>query len=155
VNRKIWALLVVLLAACPSDVYAGNETSVVTSPSPTTYGGRLNHFDRPPAYKSNSQPDPYLADLQRRIKRAWFPPKGNESKRIVVLFKIHHDGSLSNLRIEHSSGVQVADLAALTAVKNAAPFRPLFPEKKDIEGVEFTFDYNVFNGGGHATFHSF
>src|SRR5262249_40091037 len=30
----------------------------------------------------------YLADMQRRIKRAWFPPKGNESKRISLKFKI-------------------------------------------------------------------
>ena len=68
---------------------------------------------------------PYMADLQRRIKRAWFPPKGNESKRVVVQFKVHRGGELSNLRIDHSSGVAVADQAALKAVENAAPFRPL------------------------------
>ena len=27
---------------------------------------------------------PYMLDLQRRIKRAWFPPKGDESKKVVV-----------------------------------------------------------------------
>ena len=43
---------------------------------------------------------PYMADLQRRIKRAWFPPKGNESKRVVVLFKVHKQGELSNLRLQ-------------------------------------------------------
>ncbi len=47
---------------------------------------------------------PYMADLQRRIKRAWFPPKGNESKRVVVIFKVHRGGELSNLRLDHSSG---------------------------------------------------
>ena len=46
---------------------------------------------------------PYMTDLQRRIKRAWFPPKGNESKRVVVIFKVHKGGELSNLRLDHSS----------------------------------------------------
>jgi TonB family protein len=98
---------------------------------------------------------PYMADLQRRIKRAWFPPKGNESKRVVVVFKVHRGGELSNLRIDHSSGVAVADAAALKAVENAAPFRPLPAGASEDVDIQFTFDYNVFNGGGHGTFRSF
>ncbi|HEY9677919.1 MAG TPA: energy transducer TonB [Drouetiella sp.] len=98
---------------------------------------------------------PYMADLQRRIKRAWFPPKGNESKRVVVIFKVHRGGELSNLRLDHSSGVAVADQAALKAVENAAPFRPLPAGASDDVDIQFTFDYNVFSGGGHGTFRSF
>ncbi len=91
---------------------------------------------------------PYMADLQRRIKRAWFPPKGNESKRVVVIFKIHSHGELSNLRIDKSSGVPIADTAGLKAVQNAAPFRPLPEGAPDDIDVQFTFDYNVFGGAG-------
>jgi TonB family protein len=98
---------------------------------------------------------PYMADLQRRIKRAWFPPKGNESKRVVVIFKVHRGGELSNLRLDHSSGVAIADQAALKAVENAAPFRPLPAGASDDVDIQFTFDYNVFAGGGHGTFRSF
>jgi TonB family protein len=98
---------------------------------------------------------PYMADLQRRIKRAWFPPKGNESKRVVVLFKVHKQGELSNLRLQGSSGVAVADQAALAAVQNAAPFRPLPPGAPDDVDIQFTFDYNVFGGGGSGTFRRF
>ncbi|PWT97783.1 MAG: hypothetical protein C5B53_07560, partial [Candidatus Melainabacteria bacterium] len=98
-----------------------------------------------------AQPDvdfgPYMADLQRRIKRAWFPPKGNESKRVVVVFKIHKGGELSNLRLERTSGVAIADQAALKAVENAAPFRPLPAGASDDVDIQFTFDYNVFQGG--------
>ena len=90
---------------------------------------------------------PYMADLQRRIKRAWFPPKGNESKRVVVVFKIHKGGELSNLRLERGSGVAIADQAALKAVENAAPFRPLPAGASDDVDIQFTFDYNVFQGG--------
>lgn len=98
---------------------------------------------------------PYMADLQRRIKRQWFPPKGNESKRVKVVFKVHRDGQMSNLRMLVSSGLTIADQAALKAVENAAPFRNLPDGAPDDVDIEFTFDYNVFNGGGHGTFRSF
>jgi TonB family protein len=98
---------------------------------------------------------PYMADLQRRIKRAWFPPKGNESKRVKVVFKVHKDGQMTNLRILISSGLQIADAAALKAVENAAPFRPLPDGAPTDVDIEFTFDYNVFNGGGKGVFRQF
>ncbi|MBX9689807.1 MAG: TonB family protein [Candidatus Obscuribacterales bacterium] len=90
---------------------------------------------------------PYMADLQRRIKRAWFPPRGQESKRVVVIFKVHSQGELSDLRIDKSSGFAVADQAALQAVQNAAPFRPLPAGAPSVVDIQFTFDYNVFSGG--------
>ena len=95
---------------------------------------------------------PYLADLQRRIKRAWFPPKGYESKRVVVVFKVNKDGALSNLRLDHASGAAIADQAALKAVENAAPFRPLPRGASADVDIPFTFDYNVFSGGGSGLF---
>jgi TonB family protein len=98
---------------------------------------------------------PYMADLQRRIKRAWFPPKGSESKRVIVVFKVHKGGELSNLRLDKSSAVAVADQAGLEAVQRASPFRPLPAGASDSVGIQFTFDYNVFNGGGHGTFISY
>lgn len=98
---------------------------------------------------------PYLDELQRRIKRAWFPPKEGETKKVIVVFKIHTGGQLSHLTISRSSGMAAADQAALKAVENAAPFRTLpdgCPENVD---VQFTFDYNVYSGGGHGTFRHF
>ncbi len=90
---------------------------------------------------------PYMADLQRRIKRAWFPPRGQESRRVVVVFKVHSQGELSDLRIDKSGGTAIADQAALQAVQNAAPFRPLPPGAPSVVDIQFTFDYNVFSGG--------
>jgi TonB family protein len=110
-----------------------------------------------PSVKAQADVDfgPYMADLQRRIKRQWFPPKGNESKRVVVVFKVHRDGQLSNLRLVTSSGVSIADKAALSAVENAAPFRQLPTGASDDVDIQFTFDYNVFAGGGKGTFRTF
>ncbi len=104
-----------------------------------------------PGIDAIKEPDfgPYMRELQRRIKRNWHPPRGNESKRVVLLFKVSRDGRLLRLTINKSSGVSDADDAALEAVKMSAPFRPLPPEFQgnDID-IQFTFDYNVFSVGG-------
>ncbi|CAN5951440.1 unnamed protein product [Sphagnum jensenii] len=88
-----------------------------------------------------------MADLTRRIKRAWFPPKGMESKTIVVSFKVNNNGQLSDLKLVTSTGPTEAAKAALQAVQNALPFRALPPESGDDIDVQFRFDYNLFSGG--------
>ncbi len=101
-----------------------------------------------PGIDALREPDfgPYMRELQRRIKMNWDPPKGNESKRVVLLFKIAKDGRLLSCRVNKSSGLPSADQAALKAVELTAPFRPL---PGDFKGqsidIQFTFDYNVFN----------
>jgi TonB family protein len=91
---------------------------------------------------------PYMADLTRRIKRAWFPPKGMESKTIVVSFKVNKNGQLSDLKLVTSTGPTEAAKAALQAVQNASPFRALPQESGDDIDVQLRFDYNLFSGGG-------
>lgn len=101
-----------------------------------------------PGIDALREPDfgPYMRELQRRIKLNWDPPKGNESKRVVLLFKIARDGRLLSCKVQKSSGMPSADQAALKAVELTAPFRPL---PGDFKGqsidIQFTFDYNVFN----------
>lgn len=100
-----------------------------------------------PGIDAIREPDfgPYMRELQRRIKMNWDPPKGNESKRVVLLFKIAKDGRLLSCRVFKSSGLPNADKAAINAVHLAAPFRPLPAEYKGANiDIQFTFDYNVF-----------
>ena len=101
-----------------------------------------------PGIDAIREPDfgPYMRELQRRIKMSWDPPKGNESKRVVLLFTIAKDGRLLSCRVLKSSGAPNADKAALNAVHLAAPFKPLPPEYKNSSvDIQFTFDYNVFS----------
>lgn len=100
-----------------------------------------------PGIDAIREPDfgPYMRELQRRIKMNWEPPKGNESKRVVLLFKIAKDGKLLSVSVYKSSGLQNVDQAAINAVKVAAPFRALPPEYKGANiDIQFTFDYNVY-----------
>ena len=100
-----------------------------------------------PGIDALREPDfgPYMRELQRRIKMNWDPPKGNESKTVVLLFKIARDGRLLSCKIHKGSGLPIADQAALKAVELTAPFRPL---PADFKGqsidIQFTFDYRVF-----------
>ena len=96
-----------------------------------------------------------MADLQRRIKHAWFPPRDSESQRVVVVFKIHKGGELSDLVLARSSKLAIVDAAALKAVENAAPFSPLPAGAAENVDIQFTFDYNVFQGGGRGVFRTF
>ncbi|MBR6098967.1 TonB family protein [bacterium] len=110
------------------------------NPGPGNPNGR-------PGIDAIKDPDfgPYMRDLQRRIKMNWNPPKGNESKRVVLMFKIAKDGRLLSCSVFKSSGLQSADQAALDAVKLTAPFKPLPAEYKNSSiDIQFTFDYNVF-----------
>jgi len=118
-----------------------------------TSGGGSGNVGNPgggggaPGIDALREPDfgPYMRELQRRIKLNWDPPKGNESKTVVLLFKIAKDGRLLSCRVSKSSGLPSADQAALKAVELTAPFRPL---PADFKGqnidIQFTFDYRVF-----------
>jgi len=87
----------------------------------------------------------YMKDLQQRIRETWRPPRGNESKRVVVKFRVNREGKLEDATIKESSGEMIADQAALIAIRQTFPFKPLPPEfsREDVD-IEFTFDYNVF-----------
>ncbi len=131
---------------------SGSSTGGRFSPGST---GRSGNVGNPgpgnpkgaPGIDAVKEPDfgPYMRELQRRIKMNWEPPKGNESKRVVLLFKIARDGRLISHKVYKSSGLPAADRAAMHAVELTAPFKPLPPEYKgDSVDIQFTFDYNVF-----------
>ena len=123
----------------------GGGTGGYGNPGPGNPNGR-------PGIDAIREPDfgPYMRELQRRIKMNWDPPKGNESKRVVLLFKIAKDGRLLSCSVFKSSGLPGADKAAINAVQATAPFRPLPAEFKGSSiDIQFTFDYNVFGASGY------
>ncbi len=126
----------------------GSSSSLGRGTGGTGNAGNPGGGGGAPGIDALKEPDfgPYMRELQRRIKMNWDPPKGNESKRVVLLFKIAKDGRLLSCKVNKSSGLQSADQAALKAVELTAPFRPL---PADFRGqsidIQFTFDYNVFN----------
>ncbi|MGD9682915.1 MAG: TonB C-terminal domain-containing protein [Candidatus Obscuribacterales bacterium] len=90
---------------------------------------------------------PYMVNLQRQIKRHWFPPKGDKTRYAKAKFKIKKDGALgSTITISEFSGIKRFDDAAIEAIKSASPFEALPDGSPDFVEIEFTFNYNVFQG---------
>ena len=111
---------------------------------PAGHGKSLDNVDINPDF------GPYMAELQRRIKRNWQPPKDRDSRQVVVEFKIFKSGELGSVRLARSSGLSTNDQAAISAIRAAAPFMPLPKYSEDSVDIQFTFDYRVF--AGHASY---
>ncbi len=99
------------------------------------------------AFESDAQAQdidftPYMTEMQRRIKQAWFPPKLNEYMRTIVVFKVHKNGEVTDLKLVTSSKNKIADDIALKAVDRASPFKPLPLGAPGDVDIQFTFDYN-------------
>lgn len=97
--------------------------------------------------EDNKQPDfsPVMHEIQRRIKRNWFPPRDSASRQTVVIFKIAKDGSAFDIKVDKTSGSESGDRAAINAIKDAAPFVISRPHSDWLPiDIQFTFDYNVF-----------
>jgi TonB family protein len=89
----------------------------------------------------------YMAELQGKIKHGWYPPKGDTTLRVGVVFHLHRDGHIDGLKITDGGGKPENDGAALAAVNSAVPFAPLPDGSPESVDIQFTFDYNVFNRG--------
>jgi TonB family protein len=99
-----------------------------------------------PSYAANASPDfgPYMNYLHRVLAKAWTPPDSNGGHCVKVLFDIHRAGEISGLHIIRSCGNARYDRAALEAVSQASPFRPLPPGAPSSVSIEYTFDYHVY-----------
>lgn len=90
---------------------------------------------------------PFMEDLQRKIYRCWHPPKLTEGYKLMTFFKVNRAGEFLGIRIITPHALESVNEAAIKAVKDAAPLR--FPEgsrEKSVD-IEFSFDYNIYNGG--------
>ena len=72
----------------------------------------------------------YFARIKHQIERVWIYPydaaKRGISGDLNLTFSISKDGNLLGARLVDKSGYEILDIAALKAVKEAAPFYP-FP----------------------------
>lgn len=89
----------------------------------------------------------YFARIKHQIERVWVYPLEAAQRGIkgelTLKFKISKDGNLLGVSLVDASGHQILDDAALTAVKEAAPYYP-FPVtiKKENLSIVATFVYS-------------
>jgi TonB family protein len=82
----------------------------------------------------------YIQGMQRRIGTNWFRPQVAAGTTTVVYFRIRRDGTITESRVETSSGNGTFDRAALSAVRSSTPLNPLpFGYQGSYLGVYLTF----------------
>jgi len=76
----------------------------------------------------------YFQMVSEKVQRYWKPTKEDRTVRVTVSFTIKRDGSITEPRVESSSGNRTLDNLALRAVTIAAPF-PRLPLafKEDVQ----------------------
>lgn len=80
----------------------------------------------PIATMSNMQTtSEYMGDIQSQVKRYWRTTGRPQGAGVVVLFRLSREGNLLGYRLMRSSGEGSTDLAAMQALRQAAPFQPL------------------------------
>jgi|GEM_PF-6741488 len=99
---------------------------------------------------------PYMAKLQRSIKSHWYPPKEEQSKRVKCSFTVEKDGTIDDIKTVTTDISEKNRQAAEAAIRKSSPLEQLPPGSPQKVNIEFTFDYNVFNGtGGHQSAKNF
>lgn len=68
----------------------------------------------------------YITAMQRKIGASWYRPQtAATGTAVVIYFRIHRDGRVTDVRVATSSGNPTFDRAALSAVQSSSPFNPL------------------------------
>jgi protein TonB len=67
----------------------------------------------------------YIQGMQRRIGSNWFRPQIANGAAAVIYFRIQRDGTITEAKVETSSGNGTFDRAALSAVKSSSPLNRL------------------------------
>ena len=79
----------------------------------------------------------YFNRIKHQIQRVWMYPSQAAQRRVsgqlTLKFQISRDGNLLGVRLVDNSGFEILDMAAVKAVKEAAPYYPFpitIPKKK-------------------------
>ncbi|HUM15040.1 MAG TPA: TonB family protein [Candidatus Nitrosotalea sp.] len=93
----------------------------------------------------------YFNKVRERIKSKWVYPRPAGERGIegelLIEFHIAKDGRLEFIELRHSSGTQILDEAAMTAVKLAQPFPPVPDDiAKSTLAINGQFRYQIVSG---------
>ncbi|HXI11551.1 MAG TPA: TonB family protein [Thermoanaerobaculia bacterium] len=83
---------------------------------------------------------PYIERMVALVGTRWFRPQGKSDLLATVYFSINRNGTITDIKLEKSSGDEVFDLAARRAVIESSPLPPLpFGYSDKFLGVHLSF----------------
>lgn len=120
----------------PSQLYSDAGQRMSTSQFGMQGGGGVRLGDSSPF---GDQFGAYANIIRNNIAQNWRPTSQRASPAVVT-FTIHRDGSVTNVKVEKSSGISTMDNSAIRAVQDAQlpPLPPNFPRNQ--ADVEMTFE---------------
>ncbi len=130
-------------ATAPPPKKAPSAPAEVAKATPST--GSMQPATAIRATGSSSGTSEYLARVQLKISHNWVAPPVDLSGRplsVVIKFRLHRSGSVSNVTVENSSGNAYYDLAAKRAVLSAEPL-PSFPNSMSDHFLDTHFTFSV------------
>jgi protein TonB len=88
----------------------------------------------------------YVEAVQRRVSSNWLQstvdPSVSAAPRVVVVFTILRDGTVTNIQLTQRSNNYSVDTSAVRAVKDSSPLQALPPAYSGSSvNVEFWFDF--------------
>lgn len=108
------------VSGAPVDLPSGESGGGAGPPGPASnLGTSLSAFD-----SADFNYSYYIAQMLASIGANWFKPT-DQAVNPVVFFRIARDGSISDVRVEKSSGLPFVDRAAQRAVLASSPLPPL------------------------------
>jgi len=87
----------------------------------------------------------YLSRVQLKISSLWIAPPGDltgQALEVIIKFRLHRSGTVSDVTIERTSGNEYYDLAGKRAVLNADPL-PAFPREMADTYLDAHFSFTV------------
>ncbi|MFQ5931871.1 MAG: energy transducer TonB, partial [Nitrospiraceae bacterium] len=101
-------------------------------------------------FGASSALDQYLALIRSKISGLWVAPPVDitgRTFRVVIGFRLHRDGSISEIVVERTSGNGYYDDAGKRAVQAADPL-PQFPQSFSESALDAHFSFTVGSGAG-------
>ena len=118
---------------------------LATKPNKTSASAQDENDDEP---AQEVDMHPYLQHMKTAVQAKWQPPKGLEQKKVVVIFTILKDGTITDPEITEPSGEPSVDQSALQALKSASPLPPLPMGAPKTIQVRYKFEWKVSTHSG-------
>jgi len=83
---------------------------------------------------------PYRRNALAKVGKNWTPTRGTKVLPIVVNWKIHRDGTVSDITVKNAGKMPTGEKRAIEAVTKSAPFEPLPAGSPDFMQVNAQFE---------------
>ena len=132
IHKTLFSMLWLMVLAEPSLAHLSDEIRDDLGVSKQIFSGvSLSFIQQALGGSWSGHPEPIdfqriLVDINKRIAKVWNPRSFTQKDRpVVVQFDISHDGIITNIQIQKSSGNETTDRLVVESLNKISPVRTL------------------------------